>query len=119
MNILDFIKSLQDATTGNITVNINVASVDDDDVYDISDVFDDTLPEPEAPDTDFDIDDKVLVCHIRKDGERVHTVGRIIEVLGHDDKGWYTRVLGANGKHYRAGLKFNEERLGTIIYTLE
>ena len=113
MNILDFIKSLQDATTGNITVNINVNSIDDD----ITDVFEDV--EDDTPDTDFSVGDKVLVCHIRKDGERVHTVGEVIETLGHDDKGWYTRVLGTNGKHYRAGLTFNEERLGTIIYTLE
>ena len=113
MNILDFIKTLQANTTGNVTININVKDFDDDDVYDISDVFEDT------PDTDFSIGDRVLICHIRKTGERVHTVGEVIEVLGHDDKGWYTRLLGSNGKHYRAGLKFNEERLGTIIYTLD
>ena len=115
MNILDFIKSLQDATSGNITVNINVNSIDDD----IADVFEDDDGTPDTPDTDFSVGDRVLVCHIRKDGERVHTVGEVIETLGHDDKGWYTRVLGSNGKHYRAGLTFNEERLGTIIYTLE
>ena len=114
MNILDFIKSLQGATTGNITVNINVNSVDDD----IADTFDDDVVD-DTPYTDFSVGDKVLVCHIRKDGERVHTVGEVIETLGHDDKGWYTRVLGNNGKHYRAGLTFNEERVGTIIYTLE
>lgn len=71
------------------------------------------------PATDFDMDDEVLVCHIRKNGERVHTVGRVIEVCGQDDKGYYTRVEGANGKHYRAGLKYNEERLGTVIYQLD
>jgi hypothetical protein len=73
----------------------------------------------ELPETDFDMDDEVLVCHIRKNGERVHTVGRVIEVCGKDDKGYYTRVEGANGKHYRAGLKYNEERLGTVIYQLD
>lgn len=73
----------------------------------------------ELPATDFDMDDEVLVCHIRKNGERVHTVGRVIEVCGQDDKGYYTRVEGANGKHYRAGLKYNEERLGTVIYQLD
>lgn len=108
MNILDFIKTLQANTTGNVTININVKDFDDDDA-----------PVAETPDTDFSIGDRVLICHIRKTGERVHTVGEVIEVLGHDDKGWYTRLLGSNGKHYRAGLKFNEERLGTIIYTLD
>ena len=112
MNILDFIKQVQDATTGNVTININVNSVDDDIVM-IDDVADDT------PDTDFEEGDTVLVCHVRKNGERVHTVGTVIKALGHDDKGWYTRVAGNNGKHYRAGLKYNEERLGTIIYTIE
>lgn len=73
----------------------------------------------ELPETDFDMDDEVLVCHIRKNGERIHTVGRVIEVCGQDDKGYYTRVEGANGKHYRAGLKYNEERLGTVIYQLD
>lgn len=114
MNILDFIKSVQDATTGNVVININVASVDDDIVVD-----DDTPTTPVLPDTDFSLGDVVLVCHVRKNGERVHTVGEVIEVCGHDDKGWYTRVKGNNGKHYRAGLKFNEERKGTIIYTIE
>lgn len=115
MNILDFIKTLQDHTSGNVTININVGSVDDDitDTYDDDDVVEDT------PDTDFSVGDTVLICHIRKNGERVHTVGTVIETLGHDDKGWYTRLLGNNGNHYRAGLKFNEERLGTIIYTLD
>ena len=115
MNILDFINSLQSATTGNVTININVNKLDDDVLDDI--VADDDTPD--TPDTDFTVGDRVLVCHIRKDGERVHTVGEVIEALGHDDKGWYTRVLGNNGKHYRAGLKFNEERLGTIIYTID
>lgn len=116
MDIFDFIKTLQNNTTGNITININVKNFDDD-VHDDDD--DDVAPVAETPDTDFSIGDRVLICHIRKTGERVHTVGEVIEVLGHDDKGWYTRLLGSNGKHYRAGLKFNEERLGTIIYTLD
>ena len=115
MNILDFIKSIQDATTGNVTININVNNVDDDVVVD------DATPdvEPDLPYTDFTVGDTVLVCHVRKDGERVHTVGTVIETCGHDDKGWYTRIEGNNGKHYRAGLEFNEERLGTIVYTIE
>lgn len=75
--------------------------------------------EPSTPATDFEEGDRVLVCHVRKNGDRVHTVGTVIKACGHDDKGWYTRVEGDNGKHYRAGLTYNEERLGTIIYELE
>ena len=98
---------------GDITINLNlnqpvVASADE-----VEEVVDDT------PDTDFEVGDRVLVCHIRKDGTRVHTVGTVDTVLGQDAKGWYTRVTGDNGKHYRAGLKFNEERLGTVIYQLD
>ena len=113
MNILDFIKTLQDNTSGDITINININGTD----VLVDDVVD--APVAETPDTDFSVGDTVLVCHVRKDGERVHTFGTVIETLGHDDKGWYTRVEGNNGKHYRAGLKFDEERLGTIIYTIE
>lgn len=105
MNINDLIKLIQ---AGNITVNVSVTAT--------SPVVEETA---EEVDTDFDLDDRVLVCHIRKDGERVHTVGTVIEVAGKDDVGYYTRVLGDNGKHYRAGLKYNEERLGTVIYELD
>lgn len=92
-----------------VNVTINVASSD-------------VAPAPVAPampDTDFAVGDEVLVCHVRKNGERVHTVGTVDTVLGQDDKGWYTRVTGDNGKHYRAGLLFNQERLGTVIYQLD
>lgn len=105
MNINDLIKLIQ---AGNVTVNVSVTTV--------SPIVEETV---EEVDTDFDLDDRVLVCHIRKDGERVHTVGTVIEVAGKDDVGYYTRVLGDNGKHYRAGLKYNEERLGTVIYELD
>lgn len=105
MNINDLIKLIQ---AGNITVNVSVTAT--------SPIVEETV---EEVDTDFDLDDRVLVCHIRKDGERVHTVGTVIEVAGQDDVGYYTRVLGDNGKHYRAGLKYNEERLGTVIYELD
>ena len=105
MNINDLIKLIQ---AGNVTVNVSVTAT--------SPVVEETV---EEVDTDFDLDDRVLVCHIRKDGERVHTVGTVIEVAGKDDVGYYTRVLGDNGKHYRAGLKYNEERLGTVIYELD
>jgi Trk K+ transport system NAD-binding subunit len=105
MNINDLIKLIQ---AGNITVNVSVTAT--------SPIVEETV---EEVDTDFDLDDRVLVCHIRKDGERVHTVGTVIEVAGKDDVGYYTRVEGDNGKHYRAGLKYNEERLGTVIYELD
>jgi Trk K+ transport system NAD-binding subunit len=105
MNINDLIKLIQ---AGNVTVNVSVTAT--------SPIVEETV---EEVDTDFDLDDRVLVCHIRKDGERVHTIGTVIEVAGKDDVGYYTRVLGDNGKHYRAGLKYNEERLGTVIYELD
>lgn len=105
MNINDLIKLIQ---AGNVTVNVSVTAT--------SPIVEETV---EEVDTDFDLDDRVLVCHIRKNGERVHTIGTVIEVAGQDDVGYYTRVLGDNGNHYRAGLKFNEERLGTVIYELD
>lgn len=106
MTIEDILKLL--ATAGNVTVNITVNNdVDDDEVVD------------DTPETDFSVGDRVLVCHVRRNGDRVHTVGTVSTACGHDDKGWYTRVDGDNGKHYRAGLTYNEERLGTIIYRLE
>lgn len=115
MNINDLIKLIQgDNKALNINCYINVAPAVADDV---ADTVDDTVYD--TPDTDFEEGDRVLVCHIRKDGTRVHTVGTVIEAAGKDDKGYYTRVLGDNGNHYRAGLKYDEERLGTVIYELQ
>ena len=107
-NLNDLINLIRGAA--NVTINVN-----------ISEGADPRCAEPDTslPETDFDEGDRVLVCHVRKNGDRVHTVGTVIEACGHDDKGWYTRVEGDNGKHYRAGLTYNEERLGTIIYELE
>lgn len=110
MNINDLIKLIQGnnkAVNINVTVNVDHA---------VADVIAD---EVDNVDTDFEEGDRVLVCHIRNDDTRVHTVGTVIEAAGKDDKGYYTRVLGDNGKHYRAGLKYNEERLGTVIYELQ
>lgn len=104
MNINDLIKLIQGdnkALNINVTVSVDPAVADD------------------VGDTDFEEGDRVLVCHIRKDGTRVHTVGTVIEAAGEDDRGYYTRVAGDNGNHYRAGLKYNEERLGTVIYELQ
>lgn len=106
MNLNDLIAQIQAAANNNcgsvsVTINFN-------------------KPEPVTPATDFEVDDRVLVCHICKDGvTRKHTMGTVIEVLQQDDKGWYTRVLGDNGKHYRTGLVYNEERLGTMCVMLD
>lgn len=112
MNLQDLIAQIQSAASvdGNVTININVNQP--------------TVTAPvvdvDLPDTDFEVDDRVLVCHICKDGvTRKHTIGTVIETLGNDDKGYYTRVLGDNGKHYRTGLKYNEERLGSMIVMLD
>lgn len=116
-NIQTLINALQSAARGvdgNVTININLNQP----VIDDTAADDVVVPTPQ-PDTDFIVGERVLVCHIRKNGERVHTVGTVDTVLGHDDKGWYTRVTGDNGKHYRAGLTYNEERLGTVIYELD
>lgn len=118
-NIDDLIAQIKAAASVDgavpVIININQPTVNAPVVDDV--VVDDA---PVAlPDTDFDIDDRVLVCHIRKDGTRVHTMGTVIEVQGADDKGFYTRVLGDNGKHYRTGLKYNEERLGSMIVMLD
>lgn len=113
MNIQELIALLQGNVNSDSNIHIDVT------INNINTA--DELPDTDLslPETDFDMDDEVLVCHIRKNGERVHTVGKVIEVCGKDDKGYYTRVEGANGKHYRAGLKYNEERLGTVIYQLD
>ena len=75
-------------------------------------------PEP-LPHTDFTVGDEVLVCHTRKDGTPVHTYGTVDTVLGKDDYGYYTRVTGENGKHYKTGIVYNEERKGSRICLLE
>lgn len=109
-NLNDLINLIRGAA--NVTINVNISEGADTPIT--ASAFDMSLPA-----TDFEEGDRVLVCHVRKNGDRVHTVGTVIEACGHDDKGWYTRVAGDNGKHYRAGLTYNEERLGTIIYELE
>lgn len=112
MTLQDLIASIQAAANGNVTLNINIQGgadlstdiIDDDPVDDL--------------DSDFDIGDRVLVCHIRHDGTRVHTNGTV-DSIGTDDKGPYVRVTGDNGKHYRCGLHYDEERLGSMIVTVE
>lgn len=71
------------------------------------------------PATDFKVGDKVFVCHIAKDGNTKHTMGEVIEVQRKDEDGWYTRILGDNGKHYRTGLKVDEARKNSkVVYIL-
>ena len=113
MTLQELIASIQAAATSGVTVNINVqggAGLSTD--IDLDDDTDDDL------DTDFDIGDRVLVCHIRHDGTRVHTNGTV-DSIDTDDKGPYVRVTGDNGKHYRCGLHYDEERLGSMIVTVE
>lgn len=101
MDINTLIAALQGAT--NVNLNITI-----------------TKTEPELPATDFEEGDRVLVCHTRKDGTGTkHTLGTVIEVLQKDENGWYTRVAGDNGKHYRIGLKYDEERLGSKAIVLD
>lgn len=111
MTLQDLIASIQSAANGNVTLNINIQGGADLST-DIVDDADDEL------DTDFEVGDRVLVCHIRHDGTRVHTNGTV-DSIGTDDKGPYVRVTGDNGKHYRCGLHYDEERLGSMIVTVE
>lgn len=66
-------------------------------------------------DTDFEVGDRVLVHHISRDGTEIFISGEVVETLCKDDIGYYTRILGDNGNHYRTGLNMNEERLNTKV----
>lgn len=111
MDLQKLIAALQAAYNGStINVTVNVAGEPE-------------VAEPEVsalPETDFNIGDRVVICHQRHDSDSpIHTGGEVIEVLQKDDKGWYTRVLGDNGKYYRIGLKYDEPRLGSKAIILE
>lgn len=109
LNIQDLIQQIQGATaSGGVVINIINTGTDF-----VQPVEDNVVAE-ETYDFDFGIDDEVFVHHVRKDGEEVFVDGKVIEV-GHDDFGPYTRVLGDNGKHYKAGTTLGEERKGTRI----
>ena len=107
INMLNLDKLIQDiqnlaANNTNVTININVGAAD-------------TIVD-ERPATDFTVGDRVLICHIRKDGTGTkHTHGTVDAVLQQDEYGWYTRVTGDNGKHYRTGLVIDEERKGSKV----
>lgn len=106
-NIQDLINQIQAAaTTGNTVINIiNITDTSTPVVED----DDSTL------DTDFEVGDEVMVCHTRKDGSgTIHPTGTVTEI-DVDDKGPYVRVTGDNDKHYRCGLKMDEERAGSKI----
>lgn len=98
------LKAASNGATVNVTVNVTGEPA---------------VTTPQLPDTDFDIGDRVVICHTRRDGNPIHTAGEVIEIQKQDDKGWYTRVLGDNGKHYRIGLHYDEPRLGSKAIVLE
>lgn len=100
-NIADLIAAVK-AAKGTVNLTVNVYSND-------------------APaDTDFKVGDRVCVCHIKKDGSGTkHTFGTVDAIQQKDDKGYFTRVTGDNGCHYRTGLKLDEERLGSKIFLIE
>lgn len=106
MDLQKLIAALQAAS--NININVTVSSAAPETVVD------------DTPETDFDIGDRVIICHQRADTDSpIHTTGTVIEVLQKDDYGWYTRVEGDNGKHYRIGLKYDELRRGSKAIVLE
>ena len=106
-NIQDLINQNQAAATSGNTV-INIINITDTPVAEPAPVVEDV-------ETDFEVDDVVMVCHTKKDGSgTIHPTGTVTEI-GTDDKGPYVRVTGDNGKHYRCGLTMNEERLGSKI----
>ena len=106
MNINDLIAALQSAAAAGVTA-VNFNDVDQPSQ---------TPAVEELPETDFEVGDEVLVCHLKKDGTgSKHTTGTVVAIQQQDDKGWYTRIDGDNGCHYRTGLKLNEERRGSKV----
>lgn len=104
LNIDELIAKLQaTGTTGGVT--INVINVNDDVVTSTDD----------TPDTDFAVGDRVMLCHVKKDGTGTKHTDGTVDSIGKDDFGPYVRVTGDNGKHYRCGLKMYDVRKGTQI----
>jgi hypothetical protein len=108
-NIDELISKLQASTTDGVTINI----------INIGDTSDALPVEDESTlDTDFTVGMRVGVCHIKKDGTGTkHTVGTV-DSFGTDDVGDYVRVTGDNGKHYKCGVKLDQERLGSKIFVI-
>lgn len=98
------IKKLQSSDTG---VTINVINVNGDAAV-VDDDYDDDI------DTDFSVGDRVMVCHIKKDGTSKHTDGTVTEIDS-DDYGDYVRVTGDNGCHYKCGTHMDVARKGSKI----
>ena len=109
LDLKKLMKQLKADVNSNVTISITVTPAD------VAPVT-----APELPDTDFAIGDRVVICHQRHgEDSPIHTSGEVIEIQKKDDKGWYTRVLGDNGKHYRIGLHYDEVRLGSKAIVLE
>lgn len=99
------LKAASNGATVNVTINVTGEPA---------------VETPAMPDTDFAVGDEVVICHQKKDGTGTkHVAGEVIEILQRDDIGWYTRVLGDNGKHYRIGLHYDEERLGSKAIVMD
>lgn len=102
-NIDELIAKLQaTGTTGGVT--INVINVNDDAVVDAVE-----------DDTDFQVGDRVMLCHVKKDGTGTKHTDGTVDSIDTDSFGPYVRVTGDNGKHYKCGLKLYEVRKGTQI----
>lgn len=100
------LKAASNGATVNVTINVTPDT--------------DSRSSSYLPDTDFAVGDEVVICHQKKDGTGTkHVAGEVIEILQRDDIGWYTRVLGDNGKHYRIGLHYDEERLGSKAIVMD
>lgn len=109
MDILELIKLLQGATV-NVNVNVNTPTPTAEGNA--------VEAEEEVSTSDFDIGETVIIKHTRHDGTVVNTTGTVVE-FGADEHGSYVRALGANDKHYRAGIHNGEERLGTIFHKID
>jgi hypothetical protein len=104
LNIDELIAKLQaTGTTGGVTINV-------------INVNDDTVTSADAtPVSDFKVGDRVMLCHVKKDGTGTKHTDGTVDSIGKDEFGPYVRVTGDNGKHYRCGLKMYEVRKGTQI----
>ena len=104
LNIDELIAKLQaTGTTGGVT--INVINVNDDVVTSADD----------TPVSDFAVGDRVMLCHVKKDGTGTKHTDGTVDSIDKDEFGPYVRVTGDNGKHYRCGLKMYDVRKGTQI----
>ena len=104
-NIDDLIAKLQSSDTAGKVV-INVINVNNDVVVDDDD---------DVLDTDFQVGNRVMLCHVKKDGTGTKHTDGTVDSIDTDEFGPYVRVTGDNGKHYRCGLKMYEVRKGTQI----